>query len=92
MATTYRSAEETARLGRDIYEREIRGQVEDDHDGAYLAIHVESRQWGIGDSEFAALDRLRAVQPDKDGADVFLMRIGYVATASIGGGAPPRAQ
>ena len=37
-----RPRQETARLGKEIYERDIRGQVEVDHHGEIVAIDVDS--------------------------------------------------
>ena len=79
-----RPAEETARLGDEIYERDIRCQVEDDHFGEVVAIDVESGSWTIGDDEIAATDRLRAERPDA--YDVWCLRVGYRALYSFGGG------
>ena len=90
MTTARRSAEETARLGDEIYERDIRSQVEDAHDGAFVAIDVETGRWATADSELAAADSLRAEEPDA--IDVWLLRVGYRAVASFGGGAPPRSR
>lgn len=90
MTTTRRSAEETARLGDEIYERDIRSLVEDVHDGAFIAINVASGDWAMGESELSAVDRLRAQQPDA--IDVWLLRVGYRVVASIGGGAPRRSR
>ena len=45
-----RPKEETARLGDEIYERDIRQQVEADHHGDVVAIDVESGNWAIGDN------------------------------------------
>ncbi len=90
MTATRRSAEETARLGDKIYERDIRSQVEDAHDGAFVAIDVESGHWAMGDSELSAADLLRSRQPDA--IDVWLLRVGYRVVASIGGGAPQRSR
>ena len=39
---------ETARLGDEIYERDIRKQVEADHHGEVVAIDVESGSWAGG--------------------------------------------
>ncbi|MDE2817257.1 MAG: hypothetical protein OYI31_04770 [Chloroflexota bacterium] len=47
MAPPSRPKEETARLGKDIYQRDIRRQGEADHDGKVVAIDVESGQWAI---------------------------------------------
>ena len=85
-----RPAEETARLGDEIYERDIRRQVEDDHVGEVVAIDVESGSWTIGDDEIAATDRLRAERPDA--YDVWCLRVGYRALYSFGGGSLRSAQ
>ena len=85
-----RPKEETARLGDEIYRRVIKAQVEACHDGEYVAIDVDSGSWAIADSELAASDGLRAQCPDA--IDVWLLRVGYRAVASIGGGSLQRAE
>ena len=85
-----RPKEETARLGDEIYRRDIRAQVEADHDGEYVAIDVNSGNWAIAESELAASDLLLAQCPDA--IDVWLLRVGYRAVASIGGGSLRRAE
>ncbi|MXY78223.1 MAG: hypothetical protein F4Y94_00590 [Chloroflexi bacterium] len=87
-APTRRPREETARLGDEIYERDIRPQVEDEHDGEYVAIDVDSRDWAVSDDLLAAAKRLREMRPEA--VDVWTVRVGYRATASIGGGSPRR--
>ncbi len=82
--TARRPAEEIARLGDRIYERDIRAQVEDAHDGAFVAIDVESGSWALAGSELEAAARLRERQ--RDALNVWLLRVGYRAIASIGGG------
>jgi hypothetical protein len=81
---TRRPAEEIARLGDRIYERDIRHEVEDTHDGDFVAIDVESGSWAIAMSELGAAERLRERHPDA--INVWLLRVGYRAIASIGGG------
>ena len=81
---TRRPAEEIARLGDRIYERDIRREVEDAHDGDFVAIDVESGSWVLAGSELDAAERLRERQPDA--INVWLLRVGYRAIASIGGG------
>ena len=85
-----RPAEETARLGKEIYERDILPQVEADHFGEYVAIDVETGNWAIADSESAALERLRALRPEA--VDVLMERVGYRALRSFGGGSLRRAE
>ena len=84
-----RPKEETARLGDEIYRRDIKAQVEAGHDGDYVAIDVDSGNWAIAESELAASDSLRSQCPDA--TDVWLLRVGYRAVASIGGGSLRRA-
>ena len=52
-APTRRPREETARLGKEIYERDIRRQVEADHHGEVVAIDVKSGEWAIGENVIA---------------------------------------
>ena len=78
-----RPREETARLGDAIYERDIRGQVEADHFGEYVAIDVETGDWAVADTTRAARERLRAQRPEA--VDVLMKRVGYRALAHIGG-------
>ena len=85
-----RPKEETARLGDEIYRRDIRRQAEAGHDGEYVAIDVDSGDYAIAESELAASDSLRAKRPDA--IDVWLLRVGYRAIASIGGGSLRRAE
>ena len=85
-----RPKEETARLGDEIYRRDIKAQVEAEHDGECVAIDVDSGHWAIAESEIAASDSLRAQCPDA--IDVWLLRVGYRAAASIGGGSLRRAE
>ena len=85
-----RPKEETARLGDEIYGRDVRAQVEADHDGEYVAIDVDSGNWAVAGSELAASDSLRA--HCHDAINVWLLRVGYRAVASIGGGSLRRAE
>ena len=79
-----RNKDETARLGDEVYRRDIKSQVEASHDGEFVAIDVDSGLWAVAESELAASDRLLAQCPNA--IDVWLLRVGYSAVASIGGG------
>ena len=83
-----RPKEETRRLGNEIYERDIRRHVEADHDGEFVAIDVESGKWAIGGDMTTAVERLWTLHPPA--YDVWCVRVGYRAVASIGGGPVPR--
>ncbi len=79
-----RPKEETARLGKEIYERDIRRQVEAGHHGEIVAIDVDSGNWAVGGDEIAAVDRLRAMLPSA--VNVLCERVGYRALRSFGAG------
>ena len=79
-----RPTEEIARLGKGIYERDIRPKVEADHVGKYVAIDIETGDWAIANCEREALERLRAQCPGT--IDVLLERVGYRALRSFGAG------
>ena len=78
-----RPSEETTRLGREIYERDIKAQVESGHHGEYVAVDVDSGAWAMSDDALSAADSLRAQRPEA--VDVFLLRVGYRALHHFGG-------
>ena len=81
--TLTRTRDEIARLGKAIYERDIRPQVEADHYGEVVAIDVDSGKWAIGEEVLEAVDCLRI---QRAGAvNVLLERVGYQALDNIGG-------
>ena len=77
------SKEETARLGDEIYERDVRPQVEEAHHGDYVAIDLDSRGWAMADDLLAAAASLRAEHPQA--VNVWLVRVGYRAIQHFGG-------
>ena len=83
-----RPLEETARLGDEIYERDIRPQVEADHYGEFVSIDVASRSWAVSDNLLTAAKRLREQCPDA--IDVWSVQVGYGVIGSIGGGSHRR--
>ena len=78
-----RPREETARLGRKIYQRDILPLVEADHHGEVVAIDVDTGNWAIGDNVIVATDRLREQRPDA--INVLSERVGYPALYRFGG-------
>ena len=83
-APSRRPLDETARLGDEIYERDIRPQVEADHHGEFVSIDVDSGGWAVSDDLLTAAKRLREQCPDA--IDVWSVRVGHRAIGSIGGG------
>ncbi len=78
-----RPKEETTQLGREIYTRDIKAQVETNHHGEYVAIDVETGDWAMSDDVLAAAELLSAQHPDA--IDVYLLRVGYRALHHFGG-------
>lgn len=81
--------EEIARIGREIYERDIRPEVEPDHRGEFVVVDVDSGDYEIANEALTATNTLRQRRP---GAVPYLMRIGHAAAYRLGGCNPaPRA-
>ena len=81
--TVRRTADERARLGDEIYERDIRPQLGEANEGDYVAIDVDSGSWTIGSSIRAATESLRTQRPDA--VDVWTVRVGFRALRHFGG-------
>jgi len=84
-----RSIDETARLGKEIYERDIRHKVEKGHVGKICAIDVDSGIWAVGDEEtlpgeIDLVERIRQQRPEA--VNIWLERVGYLALHSFGAG------
>ena len=82
-----RTAEETGRLGDEMYERDIRPEVEAAHFGEVIAIDVDSGDYAVSETARSATGGLRERRPD---ASVWLMRIGYPTLRRFGGGSSGR--
>ncbi len=67
------SKEEFARRGDEIYERDLRPQVEAGNEGKFIVIDIETGAYEIDADELVASDRLLARHPD---AQVWLRRVG----------------
>ena len=79
---------EAARLGEEIYERDIEPLVMDDHDGEYVAIDVETGIWAISDDPMEASFLLHDKRPDA--LNTYGVKVGYYAEVTFGGGNPRR--
>jgi hypothetical protein len=76
------SKEEFARRGDEIYESQVRQQVEADNHGKIVAIDIETGDFEVDQSEIAACDRLEARRPD---AQIWIVRIGSRHVRRFGG-------
>ena len=76
------SREETARRGRELYERAVQPHVEAAHSGEFAAIDIDTGEYEIDRDDYTATEKLLARQPS---AEIWLVRIGYTTTYRIGG-------
>ncbi len=76
------SAEETARRGGALYERDIRAQVEPTHRGKVVAIDIDSGTYIVDNNALTASERLLAQHPD---AEIWCVRVGSRVLHHIGG-------
>lgn len=75
------SKEEHARRGTEIYDQQVRAQVESGNQGRIVAIDVDSGDFEVADDSLAAASRLLARRPD---AQIWCVRIGYPAVHRFG--------
>lgn len=76
------SKEEFARRGEEIYQQQLRAQLEPGNKGKIVAIDIETGAYEVGPDVLTATDRLIARVPD---AQIWCIRIGYPAVHRIGG-------
>lgn len=75
------SAEEAVRRGRELYESQIRAEVEPGNRGRYIAIDVETGEYAVGDDYHAVARGLLSRKPE---AALCILRIGYPTPGRIG--------
>jgi hypothetical protein len=68
------SKEEFARRGNEIYETQVRSQVEDGNHGKIVAIDIETGAFELAKDTMTASDRLLERYQD---AQIWLVRIGH---------------
>jgi hypothetical protein len=83
MAHPRLSGEEIQRRGEEIYQQELRKQLETDENiGKVLVIDVETGEYEMDSDEIAATHRALEKHP---GAPLWGIRIGYNAVHALGG-------
>jgi hypothetical protein len=82
MSTHRLSAEEIARRGEEIYNRDLRASAEATNKGKFLVIDIETGDYEIDEDDLTATKRLLARHPN---AETYGVRIGYPAAYRIGG-------
>lgn len=79
---------EALRRAQEIYERDIRHQVEPNNRGRYLMLDFETGEYEIGEDCLELSQRILARKPE---AQLFAFRIGYATTGRIGARSEPAA-
>ena len=74
--------DDCARLGKEIYEKDILPLVEDGHDGEYVSIDVNNGKWVVADSLLKATSDLRVKSPEA--VDVWTERVGHRGVIKLG--------
>ncbi len=82
MSDSMLTKDEIARRGREIYERDIRADVERDHDGEFLVIDVATGAYAVGKDDEEVFEHVEAKHPE---GQFYLMRVGRSAAHRIGG-------
>lgn len=75
------SKEEFARRGNEIYESQVRTQVEAGNYGRIVAIDIETGAFEVADTPMVAVDRLYEQYPN---AQPWVIRIGHRAVFRFG--------
>lgn len=77
------SKEEFARRGDEIYDSQVRPQVEANNYGKIVAIDIETGSWEIDTNEISASKRLETRYPD---AQIWFVRVGSRYVRRFGAG------
>jgi hypothetical protein len=75
------SKEEFSRRGNEIYESQVRPQVEQGNHGKIVAIDIETGAFELAKDSLTASDQLLVQYPD---AQIWFIRIGHRAVHRIG--------
>lgn len=75
------TTEEVVQRGQEIYEREIRAQVEASHEGEFVVVDITTGAWEVDEDDVAASDRALSKNPD---AVLYFARVGRPAAYRLG--------
>jgi len=78
-----RSLDELAKLGKEIFDRQVQPTLRPEDDGKFVAIDVDTGDYEMGEDDYAAVARLQLRKPL---ADIWLMCAGYPTTYRMGVG------
>ena len=77
-----RSLDESARLGSEVYARQVQPILRPEDDGKFAAIDVDSGDYEVDVDDYTAITRLQARRPN---ADVWLERVGEPTAYRLSG-------
>ena len=67
--------EETARIGRELYERDIAPHLDASRLNSFVAVDIDTGEWAIAEHDIDACDALYARRPDA--VNVYIARVGH---------------
>lgn len=82
MPTSTLSRSEIVRRGEEIYERDLRAQLEPASNGQFLVLDIETGEYELDPDETLALQRAMIKRPD---GTRFIKRVGFSAAHRLGG-------
>ena len=83
MASNTQLDDNISRIGHQIYETQLRAEVETDENiGRLISIDIKTGDYEIGDKPLSTIKRLQARRPE---AEIWTERIGYDAVYAVGG-------
>jgi len=82
MAYASHSPQEVESRGEEIYERQIRRQVESDHKGEFVVIDIETGEYELDQDDLQATKRALAKRPR---AVLYGVRVGFPTAYTLGG-------
>jgi hypothetical protein len=74
--------EEVVRRGQEIYEREVRAQVEASREGEFVVVDITTGAWEVDEDDVTASERALSKNPD---AVLYFARVGRRAAYRQGG-------
>jgi hypothetical protein len=80
------TTEEVVQLVREIYDREVRAQVETSHDGEFVVVDVTTGAWEVDEDDVAASERVLTKNSE---AVLYFARVGRRAAYRLGHRAGP---
>ena len=81
MQTITRTSQNVALRGTEIYEQQIKAEIEDGNRGKFLVINTETGEYEMDADDVLAAKRAKFRFPD---APLFSMRIGHASAYHIG--------